>query len=302
MGTPDGPDQIIAAFADAQKGVTTRHQLLDAGLSSKQIAGRVRSKRLRPLYPGIYAVGHTRLRRDGLWLAAVWASGASAVLSHTEAAAHHALMASRDGVTHVTTPLRSGRNPDPERIRLHRVGTLQPWECTLIDGIPTTTVARTLLDVSADLRPRAIEDVIAQSNRLGLFDLVAVRRCLEAHPRQHGAPALRRVLEDLEGHDAADLRSKLEVLLLQLCDDHHLTAPIVNTQVEGILVDFYWPLKRLIVEADGYTYHSMPTTFERDRERDQTLTLAGYIVVRFTYRQITRQPRTVAKRVRRLLA
>ncbi|MES1192692.1 MAG: DUF559 domain-containing protein, partial [Solirubrobacterales bacterium] len=72
----------------------------------------------------------------------------------------------------------------------------------------------------------------------------------------------------------------LEVLLLQLSDDHQLPAPATNTQVEGFTVDFYWPHKRLIIEADGYTYHSMPSSFERDRERDQQLTLAGYTVVR----------------------
>jgi very-short-patch-repair endonuclease len=46
----------------------------------------------------------------------------------------------------------------------------------------------------------------------------------------------------------------------------------------------------------------MPSAFERDRERDQQLTLAGYAVVRFTYNQVVRQPAMVAHRVRRLLA
>jgi hypothetical protein len=147
-----------------------------------------------------------------------------------------------------------------------------------------------------------MEDAIAQANRLELFDLVAVRRCLAEHPRQHGAPALRRLLDALKGTDAADLRSMLEVLLLQLSDDHELPEPITNAQVEGFTVDFYWPHKRLIIEADSYTYHSMPSAFERDRERDQQLTLAGSTVVRVTYRQVTRERDAVADRIRRLLA
>ncbi len=147
-----------------------------------------------------------------------------------------------------------------------------------------------------------MEDTIAHANRLGVFDLVAVRRCLDEHPRQHGAPTLRRLLDALAGTDAADLRSMLEVLLLELCDDHHFLEPITNAHVAGFTVDFYWPHKRLIIEADGYTYHSTPSAFERDRERDQHLTLAGYTVVRFTYMQVTRQRRAVADRIRRLLA
>jgi very-short-patch-repair endonuclease len=210
-------------------------------------------------------------------------------------------MAPRGKLMHVTTPSRSGRDPDATRIRLHRIGTLRRWECALNDGMPTTTVARTLLDLSPLLRPRAMEDVIAQANRLGLFDLLAVRRCLAEHPRQHGAPALRRLLDDLEGVGAADLRSTLEVKLLQLCDDHGLPRPAANTYVAGFLVDFHWPGTTLIVETDGYAYHSTRTAFERDRERDQALTLAGYTVVRFTYNQVTRTPEAVAHRIRRLM-
>jgi very-short-patch-repair endonuclease len=146
-----------------------------------------------------------------------------------------------------------------------------------------------------------MEDAVAHANRLDLFDLLAVRRCLDEHPRQHGAPALRRLLDALEGVGAADLRSMLEVLLLQLSDDHQLPEPVANAQVEGFTVDFYWPDKRLVIEADSYTYHSMPSAFERDRERDQQLILAGYTVVRFTYHQVTRKRKAVASRVRRLL-
>ncbi|WCB96919.1 hypothetical protein DSM104299_05689 [Baekduia alba] len=301
MGTPTDTDHVIAALAADQFGVVTRRQLLDARLTSKEIAGRVRARRLLRCHPGVYAVGHAVLRREGAWLAAVWASGEGAVLSHGDAAAHWGIAATRGQLIHVTRPSTSGRDPDPARIRLHRVGTFRAWEGTLIDGIPTTTLARTLLDLSPRLRSRAMEDVIAQSLRLDLFDLVAVRRCLAEHPRQHGAPALRRLLDELAGTDAADLRSVLEILLFQVCDDHGLPRPAVNARVEGVLVDFYWPRQRLAVEADSYTYHSMPSAFERDRERDQQLTLAGHTVVRFTYKQVTRQRREVADRILRLL-
>jgi very-short-patch-repair endonuclease len=294
-------DHRIAALAGGQHGPVSHRQLRMLGLSHEQIAYRLRVGRLIRHFPEVYLVGHTVLPREGRWMGAVLACGAKAVLSHADAAAHWGLMPSRGRLIHVTTPLRSGRDPDRTRIRLHRVGTLRAWECTLTEEIPTTTVARTLLDLSPQLRPRAMEDAIAQANRLDLFDLLAVRRCLAAHPRQHGAPALRRLLDALEGVGAADLRSTLEVLLLQLADDHDLPEPAANAQVEGFTVDFYWPASKLIVEADSYTYHAMPSAFERDRERDQQLILAGYTVVRFTHRQVTRKRKAVADRVLRLL-
>jgi hypothetical protein len=296
------PDHLIADLAARQRGPVAHRQLRELGLTNRAIGYRLQVGRLHAYFPEVYLVGHTALAREGRWMGAVLACGRRAVLSHADAAAHWGLMPSRGSLIHVTTPSRSGRDPDRTRIRLHRVGTLRAWECALSEEIPTTTVARTLLDLSPHLRPRAMEDTIAQANRLDLFDLLAVRRCLGEHPRQHGAPALRRLLDALEGVGTADVRSLLEVLVLQLCDDNGLPEPAANAQVEGFTVDFYWPHKRLVIEADSYTYHSMPGAFERDRERDQQLTLAGYTVVRFTYHQVTRKRKAVEDRVLRLLA
>jgi hypothetical protein len=295
------PDHLIAELAARQHGPVAHRQLRALGLANRAIGYRLQVGRLHPYFPEVYFVGHTALAREGRWMGAVLACGRRAVLSHWDAAAHWGLMPSRGRLIHVSTPSRSGRDPDRTRIRLHRVGTLRAWECALTEEIPTTTVARTLLDLSPHLRPRAMEDAIAHANRLDLFDLLAVRRCLGEHPRQHGAPALRRLLDALEGVGTADVRSILEVLLLQLSDDHHLPEPVANAQVIGFMVDFFWPVKKLIIEADSYTYHSMPSAFERDRERDQQLTLAGHTVVRFTYNQVTRQRKAVVHRIRRLL-
>lgn len=301
MGTPDDTDHVIATLAAARYGVVTRRELLDAGLSAKAIALRVRALRLARLYPGVYAAGHSALRREGFWLAAVLACGNGAVLSHWHAAALWDLLPTRGSRIHVTRRSTAGCAPDPAQIHLHRVGTFRAWEGTLTEGIPTTTVARTLLDLSRHLRPRAIEDVIGRADRLELFDLLDVRRCLDEHPRQPGAPRLRRLLDELHGVGAADLRSALEARFLQLCDDHGLPAPLANVTVAGLVVDFLWPESRLIVETDGYAYHSSRAAFERDRERDQQLTLAGYTVIRVTYHQVTRTPNEVARRIRHLL-
>jgi very-short-patch-repair endonuclease len=90
-------------------------------------------------------------------------------------------------------------------------------------------------------------------------------------------------------------RSELEELFLQLCDDHGIRRPEVNTRIEGMEVDFVWRDQRLIVEVDGYAHHRSPTAFETDRERDVNLTRAGWRVLRFTWTQITRRPAWVAR-------
>jgi very-short-patch-repair endonuclease len=72
--------------------------------------------------------------------------------------------------------------------------------------------------------------------------------------------------------------------------------------VEGHEVDFYWPAAKLIVETDGAATHLTPTAFEADRIRDAELTVAGYRVVRFTWRQLRDRPQTVARTLQRLFA
>ena len=100
--------------------------------------------------------------------------GPGAALSHFDAAAHLGLMPTRGAKVHVTRPTTAGRAPDPRRIVLHRTGTLRRDEVADHDGIPTTTTARTLLDLAAHLRPAAIEEIVERAIRLHRFDLVAV--------------------------------------------------------------------------------------------------------------------------------
>ena len=76
----------------------------------------------------------------------------------------------------------------------------------------------------------------------------------------------------------------------------------MNVVVAGLEVDAAWPDRRLVVELDGHTYHSTSAAFERDRERDATLALAGFRVVRITHRRLQKQPDAVAGIVRELLS
>jgi predicted transcriptional regulator of viral defense system len=293
-------DREVAALAAQQYGVVRREQLRGCGLNRQTIAHRVGRRRLIVLYDGVYAVGHAQLRMEGRWLAAVFAGGPRAVLSHGDAAAAWGLAPVMGTRIDVSTPARSGRTPK-RPVRLHRVATLRPEETTVHDGIPITTVARTLVDQAPRVRGRALEQLIAQADRRGRFDLTEVRQVLSAHPRQSGRRRLGGLLDRLEGVGTADLRSPAEVAMAQLCDDHGLPAPVANVEIAGFTVDFHWPGTDLVAETDGFTYHNMPTAFESDRERDQVLMLAGWRVVRFTFRQLTREPERCAARLGALL-
>jgi very-short-patch-repair endonuclease len=71
---------------------------------------------------------------------------------------------------------------------------------------------------------------------------------------------------------------------------------------EAMEVDFAWHEQRVIVETDGFRTHGTRRAFQRDRRRDQLLTLAGWQVIRFTWDQVTKEPRHVMEVVRELLS
>jgi very-short-patch-repair endonuclease len=94
----------------------------------------------------------------------------------------------------------------------------------------------------------------------------------------------------------------LEELFLALCRDHDLPQPLVNQEVESFEVDFVWPDAHLIVEVDGWTSHGRRSSFERDRLRDAALQVAGWRVVRFTWKRLVREPAAVASQLSALIA
>ncbi len=110
------------------------------------------------------------------------------------------------------------------------------------------------------------------------------------------------LLSLLGAHDPTTrTRSHLERRFLALCAKHGLPAPGVNLIVEGLEVDAVWPDRRLVVELDGHAYHRTRAAFERDRERDAALQVAGYRVVRFTHRHLNHDPAKAIRTLRSLL-
>src|SRR5204863_10027792 len=92
----------------------------------------------------------------------------------------------------------------------------------------------------------------------------------------------------------ARTRSALERAFLALCERHGIPLPDCKVLVEGWLVDAVWPGQRVVVELDGYRGHRTRAQLERDHERDLRLRAAGYVVIRYSYAQVKRQPAVVA--------
>ena len=276
---------MIAAFAQRQHGVIAAWQLVRLGFDAKALRYRAKVERLHRLHHGVYAVGHTKLTREGHWMAAVLAYGPDAVLSHRTAAALWEIGKSW-GKLDVTTP-HSRRSR--ARIRAH-TAPLPPEDLCRRSGIPVTSVARTILDVAGVLDEDRLTRVIEDAVRARLFHLPALDHAIARRPRARGVKRLRAVLAD---YRETDLRSELERDFRALIQQAGLPEPGYNVLVAGVLVDAFWPSWQLVVELDGRVYHTSPRAFERDRVRDATLQKANLHVLRITHRRLTREPATV---------
>jgi very-short-patch-repair endonuclease len=285
-------DAVIAALAAEGWGVVARRELLDAGVTVKEINGRVATRRLLRLHSGVYAVGHTSLRPEGWRRAAVLAGGPGAVLSHRSAAEAWGLRAvsarARHDITVKHSRGRSSRHLDAHQCRLDRRDT------TELDGIPITTVARTLLDL-AEVVPRTqVQRAIETTIHLGHYDGFAIDDVMSRSNGRRGLKHLKAALAAAHP-DAAHAKSALERLMLELIDAHGLPRPSVNIHIEGYERDLVWPHQRVIVELDSWRFHRTKEAFENDRRRDATLTPLGYRTLRFTWDQVTKDATFVAR-------
>jgi very-short-patch-repair endonuclease len=294
-------DALIRDLAERQHGVVSLPQLQFLGLSARAVRDRVASGRLIRIHRGVYAVGHARLTLRGRWMAAVLAYGQDAALSHRSGGALHGVRPDNRPKSDVTVPGRSARSRS--RIDVHASTTLTAADVTTIDGIPCTSLARTFLDLAEVVNRRDLERAINQAEVLRIFDLRAVEEVLSRAAGRRGAGVLKSVLAEYGGPTLTD--RELEERFLALCRAARLPQPEVNSWItldDGIAykIDFLWRRERLAVETDGWGSHGTRHAFENDRRRDRLLSLAGWTVVRFTWRNVEREPDEVTSTLARL--
>jgi very-short-patch-repair endonuclease len=295
-----GPlDQAIAAIAARQYGVITLAQLTALGLSASAVRMRIAAGRLHRVHRGVYCVGHRLLSPRGEWMAATRALGADALLSGGAAAALWDLVRRQRGPIDVTVTGRGGRSRR-RGIVVHR-RQVAAEQRTVRDRIAVPSVARTLLDLAEVVDAGLLQRAYERAAKLELLDLRAIERTLAIANGRRGAAALAALLP-YDPAAAAAANSELELMFCDLIRSADLPEPQVNVLVGGFLVDAYWPHAGLVVELDGYEFHSDRPAFEGDHVKMGKLLLAGYLVLPLTYRQVADTPEWVIGAVRELLA
>jgi hypothetical protein len=306
---PAHPELAVADLFARQMTVATLDQLQELGLAPRAVHRRAESGRLYRLYPTVYSTTPPALLPPkARWLAAVLACRPDAYLSHRSAAALWSLQTTLRALIDVTTA--AGRGRGLKGIDAHRATTLTPADVDTVDGIPCTSVARTVLDLAGVVPRRRVERAIDQSDELGIFDLRAFDDVLERNPTLRGASVVQAVLagyQRAEAHFSTLTENDFEEAFFALCDGAGFPRPEVQQYItlpsgDAIRADFLWRELRVVVETDGSFGHKTPYARDRDARRDLLLTEAGCYPVRLTWPMIFITPDETARTFGNVLA
>jgi hypothetical protein len=281
-------DLRVSELAAEDWGVLSIAELRACGLSADAVTARVRRGWLHRRHHGVYAVGHSNLPQEGVFLAAVKACRSGAMLSHYAGAALWE-MVEWDGRYPEVTVVGEATRIHPG-IRVHRTQLVDSRDRRHHKGIPVTSPARTLVDLASLLDYRHLRRAVCQAQSLRLVNLRGLAATMARLGPRRGVRNLRRIVAT----GPAPTRSVLEDVVLDLILGGGLAHPDVNVplKLDGRVVtpDFRWPEQRLIVEADGAIWHEGEVAKADDAERQALLEARGERVLRVTWEQAIARP------------
>lgn len=293
--------------AEAQYGRFTLPQALASGMNRTTLYRRTRLGRYALEHPGVFRFAGLPESWEGSVLAACLAAGQNAVASHRSAARLWGLTDHSDDTIEIT--VADPRHPRLRKVIVHRATDLRAANTTIRSRIPVTNPLRTMVDLAAALPPDKVEDALDAGLRWPLlFTVAAIEATLNqlAGRGRSGAGVLRQVLEERVLGDAVS-DSELEKRMGRLLKQAGLPAAVFHYAVctpAGLFlaeVDFAYPKIKLAIEVDGFGVHGTPRAMAKDFVRQNGLVPYGWRVLRFTWRQVTRQPEMVAAAIRAAL-
>jgi very-short-patch-repair endonuclease len=291
-------DRVAAWVARRQLDLITTRQLAAAGITEPMMKTRQRRRTLNRVHQGVYLFGTGAMLPGARELAAVLACGEGAHVRRRSALALLGVIAPWGGDVELAVV---GRHCRPRSgVDVHLVARLGEADRTTQNGIPIVSPALALLEFAGVATGDELERAIAEAHALKLMTERQLQATLERNTGMPGAPALRAELKREGGPQWT--RSEGERRMKLLLRQAGLPIPLTDERLVGYTADFYWPDHRLIVEVDGYPYHSSRWAFERDRRRDQAHIAAGYRVIRFTFRQLANEPLSVVATIALALA
>jgi very-short-patch-repair endonuclease len=296
-----GLHSSIAVVAARQHGLLTLDQARDLGMTRHQVAHLVREGRWRAPHLGVFQIAGSPSTPGSRIMAATLAAGPTAMASHRTAAWLHGLTGRTFAKVELT--VAAEYRSTIAGLLVHRTKQLDPVDRCTVDGLPATSIGRTLLDLGA-VWPFELVEPIAQDalirKTVAATDLVALLERVGRSGR-NGTAVLRAIVH--QSIPDSRLESELERRLLELIRRAGLPMPALQYEIETgigtIRLDSAWPDTRVTAEADGRRWHANATHARRDLRRSNAIQGAGWTHLRYGWDDIVRCPdRTMAELVR----
>ena len=273
----------------------------DAGLTNDQLRRARERGQLSVPHSGVLRLAGSPATVDQRLLAAVWAAGGLAAASHRSAAALWQL-----GVDWPNCPeicIEQHRRIRLRNVIVHRSDALVPETMSVVHNIPATTPMLTALQLGAVAGPIVVARAVERGLIQRLFTIDGLRKTLDSLgcPGRDGSGVLRLVLaERALGDDRPD--GDLEPLMAKIFDRYRLPRAVFqhSIYVDGVFVarpDFAYPELLIAIEVDGWSVHGTPEATTLDFERQNAVEQLGWMVLRFTWYDVTRRPKYVATHI-----
>jgi very-short-patch-repair endonuclease len=292
-------DRELLAIAEQQYSAVTRGQCLTLGLSPSALERRVANGRLECLFPGVYRIsGSQRSGRQLAMAAHLWLGEQSAV-SHMTAGT----LLKLDGVNtrelHMSVPRDTRRRVTSQPIHVHRPVQLARVDLVSVQGLPSTSATRTVIDCAEYLRAEALEVAFESARRMGLTSPRALAQRADAlcGRGKPGSAAIKELLASQREGDPA-LQFRLEVKTARLLRAHKLPTPVRQFALGKYRIDFAYPPRRVGLECEGFEYHGNRLTWKRDKRRTAWIEGQDWRLVFLTWDDVTKRPEETIERIR----
>lgn len=286
--------------AAGQEGLLRRIEALRF-MSEDQLQRRLEAERWVGVVPGVYRIEGAPLTWRAHLKAISWWLGRGYAFSHQTAAALKGFARFEEGPV-VVSVTRRARAPEP--VELHHVKTLQASELESVDGMRVTNATRTLLDLASTASKEDLRASVDQALRCKWTTVERLEQALANTFRRRGLPNLRPYVHELAGGDGPS-ESELEAAVYELLESCGFPRPVRQrvVKVGGRIrrLDFCYPEFRIVIEADGYAWHSTPKAFEEDRRRRNALVARGFVVLNWTWKGLHERPGELITELARLL-
>ena len=290
----------VAALSASQQGLVTRAQLLNIGLTRRQIDHSLNSGRLTLVYRAVYRIAGSAITEDGALAAGLLLT--EGVASHRSAAQLLGLVDARPTSPEVTVDAKHSQRASG--LIVHRSSDLLGSDVIRARTLRCTNATRTLVDLGAVVSDAVLESALERALYQRLTTVPRLRARIDLAGRRPGLAAIRRVLDGRAAHISA-VESELELLIWQILRRHGVPLPERQVKVSlggcNYRLDLAYRPERIFIEGDGFGVHSTRSAFESDRTRQNKLVVAGWLPLLFTWRRAKESEDEVADQVQAAL-